>query len=166
VSKRPYDVDDFERVMTTNFSYPQVYYTPEEGFFLLHTRYGEGRRLYHTSSRDGRSWSEPVLIAAISWGHYQVSGRRGHKIGTAFNYHRPHPSDGSHWRTNLYYLETDEFGRSWSNATGEPVELPLVDPQNDCLAHDYEKENLDVYVKDVVFDSHDRPVILSESLPR
>jgi len=160
VSKRPYDVEDFDRVLTTNYSYPQPYYSPEEGFLLLHTRYGDGRRLYQASSRDGRTWSEPMLLAAINWGHYQVSGRRDGKIGTAFNYHRPHPDDGSHWRTNLYYLETDDFGQSWHNAAGGPIELPVVDPQNAALVHGYEKENLDVYMKDVVFDPDGRPVIL------
>jgi hypothetical protein len=160
VSKRPYDVDEFERVVTTNYSYPQPYYSRDEGFLLLHTRYGNGRRLYQTSSRDGRRWSEPTLLAAINWGHYQVSGRRGRRIGTAFNYHRPHPKDESHWRTNLYYVQTDDFGRSWHNAAGEPIELPLVDPQNAALVHDYEKELLDVYLKDVVFDADNRPVVL------
>ena len=55
VSKRPYDIDDFERVLSTNYSYPQPHYSPGEGFLLLHTRYGEGRRLYHMSSRGGRT---------------------------------------------------------------------------------------------------------------
>jgi len=161
VSKKPYDIDDFERVLTTNFSYPQPYYLPEEGLLLLHTRYVAGHRLLHwMSSRDGRTWSEPTLVAAIEWGHYQVSGRRGKRIGTAFNYHRPRPEDGSHWRTNLYYIETDDFGRTWHNAAGESLELPLVEAENPALVHGYENEKLDVYMKDVVFDLDDRPVIL------
>jgi hypothetical protein len=160
VSKRPYDIDDFERVLVTNFSYPQPYYTPDMGFLLLHTRYGDGRRLYQMSSREGRTWSEPTLLAAIGWGHYQVSGRRDRKIGTAFNYHRPHPKDGSHWRTNLYYMETDDFGQSWRTAASEPLDLPLADPRNTALVHDFEQEQLDVYVKDVALDASHQPVIL------
>jgi len=160
VSKRPYDIEEFEHVLTTNFSYPQPYYFSSKGFLLLHTRYGDGRRLYQTTSPDGRSWSEPRLLAGVQWGHYQVSGRHGNRIGTAFNYHRPHPRDGSHWRTNLYYMETDDFGATWHSAAGETIQLPLSDPQNPALVHDYEEETLDVYVKDVVFDSTGRPVVL------
>jgi hypothetical protein len=161
VSKKPYDVEEFELVVTTNYSYPQPYYLADRGFLLLHTRYyGDERRLYQMGSADGRTWSEPKLLAAVGMGHYQVSGRKGGKIGTAFNYHRPKPSDGSHWRTNLYYMETDDTGRTWRTAAGEPIELPLTEPENRALVHDYEEEGLDVYMKDVRFDDQNRPVLL------
>lgn len=160
VSKRPYDIEDFELVLATNFSYPQSYYSSDKGFFLLHTRYGGGRRLYQMASADGRTWSEPKLLAGIQLGHYQVSGQWGNRIGTAFNYHRPRPSDGSHWRTNLYYMETDDFGATWHNAAGETIPLPLTDPDNPALVAAYEREEFDVYMKDVAFDSVGRPVVL------
>jgi len=160
-SKKPYDVEQFELVLTTNYSYPQPYYLPDRGFLLLHTRYhGDERRLYQMASADGRTWSEPKLLACVRMGHYQVSGRKGAKIGTAFNYHRPKPSDGSHWRTNLYYMETDDMGRTWRTAGGEPIELPVAEPENPALVHDCEKEGLDVYMKDVRFDDRGRPVLL------
>lgn len=161
VSKKPYDIDEFECVLRTNYSYPQPYYSSDNGFLLLHTRYsGAQRLLYQTTSVKGRTWSEPRLLAAIEWGHYQVSGRREGRIGTAFNYHRAHPRDGSHWRTNLYYMQTDDFGATWQNAAGETLPIPLSEPQNSALVHNYEKEVLDVYMKDVVFDSQNRPIIL------
>ena len=161
VSKRPYDIDEFEYVLRTNCSYPQPYYSSAKGFLLLHTRYvGEQRLLYQTASAEGRTWSEPKLLSAVEWGHYQVSGRQAGRIGTAFNYHRAHPRDGSHWRTNLYYMQTDDFGATWQNAAGETLQLPLNEPQNAALVHDYEKEVLDVYVKDVAFDSQNRPIVL------
>jgi len=161
VSKRPYDIEEFEYVLRTNYSYPQPYYSSDEGFLLLHTRYsGDQRLLYQSASVEGRTWSEPKLLAAIEWGHYQVSGRSAGRIGTAFNYHRAHPCDGSHWRTNLYYMETDNYGATWQNAAGETLQIPLDEPQNAALGHDYEKELLDVYVKDVVFDSQNRPIVL------
>jgi hypothetical protein len=158
VSKKPYDVDAFERVRVTNFSYPQPYWMPGRGFLFLHTRYQGGRRLFLSTSPDGRDWTEPALYAAIDQGHYQVSWSNGKKVGSAFNYH-PSPQ-GLNWRTNLYYVETADFGRSWRNAQGEKIEPPLKNPTNPALVRDYRAEDLKVYVQDVNFDSAGRPVIL------
>jgi len=38
--------------------------------------------------------------------------------------------------------------------------LPLTKPKNAALIHDYQKENLNVYLKDIRFDKQQRPVIL------
>lgn len=157
-SKRPYDVDAFEYVKTTNFSYPQPYYVPGHGFLFLHTSYGGGRRLFQTSSRDGRAWSEPEMLAHVELGHYQISARCGKKIATAFNFH-PQPQ-GLNWRTSLYYMETDDFGRTWHNALGETVKLPLTSPDNPAPVRDYRAERRNVYLKDLVFDADGRPLIL------
>jgi len=159
-SLRPYSCEAFKLIRTTNFSYPQVWYIPEKGFLLLHTLYRKGRRLLHVStSADGTGWSEPRLLAAMARGHYQVSCRRGLKIGTAFNYH---PEQGGlNARTNLYYIESSDFGRSWRTAAGKPVKLPLTDPQDgETLVHRYETEGLLVYLKDLNFDRLGRPIIL------
>ena len=158
VSKKPYSIDEFEWVLTTNFSYTQPHYIPGQGFLFLHTKYGGGRRLYQMTSPDGRQWTEPQLLAAIENGHYQVSGRQGAKVGTAFNFH-PRPR-GLNWRTNLYYMDTTDMGRTWRNAAGQPLQLPLTTPANPALVHDYRAEKLNCYMKDVAFDSHGRPVLL------
>jgi len=158
VSVKPHDVDAFERVLTTNFSYTQPHYLPGRGFLFLHTKYGGGRRLFQMTSPDGRTWTEPEMLAHVEQGHYQVSGHHGGKVGTAFNFH-PTPK-GLNWRTNLYYLETDDFGRTWKNVRGEPVELPLTEPDNPALVHDYRAEKRNVYLKDLAFDAEGRPVIL------
>jgi len=158
VSKKPYDVEAFERVRVTNFSYPQPYWMPGRGFLFLHTLYQGGRRLFLSTSPDGRDWTEPVLYAAIDQGHYQVSWSNGKKVGSAFNYH-PSPQ-GLNWRTNLYYVETADFGNTWRNAQGEKIETPLKNPTNPALVRDYRAEDLKVYVQDVNFDSAGRPVIL------
>jgi hypothetical protein len=39
-STKPYSIEDFERVFTGNFSYPQAWHLPGLGFLFLHTRYG------------------------------------------------------------------------------------------------------------------------------
>ena len=159
VSTKPYSIDEFELVSVTNFSYTQPYFIPGRGFLFLHTRYQSGhRRLFQMTSPDGRTWSEPELLAYIEQGHYQISWICDGKVGTAFNFH-PAPK-GLNWRTNLYYMETDDFGKTWRTAQGEVVELPLTTPDNPALVHDYRAEGLNVYMKDLAFDAQGRPVIL------
>lgn len=159
VSSKPYSIDSFELVQTTNFSYPQVYWTAEHGFLFLHTRYLKNhRRLFFVGSADGRTWSEPQLLAYIDEGHYAISSICGNRLGVAFNYH-PAP-EGLNWRTNLYYMETVDGGRTWRNAQGELLQLPLTTPDNPALVHDYRSEKRNVYLKDVAFDGQGRPVIL------
>lgn len=158
VSKKPYDVDDFERVLTTNFSYTQPWYLPGQGFMFLQTLYRGGRKLHFQTSPDGRTWTEPSLYSAIDQGHYQVSWSDGKRVACAFNYH-PSPN-GLNWRTNLYYMETSDFGRTWRNVQGEPLKLPLTEVKNPAMVHDYEAEGLKVYVQDLNFDAAGRPVVL------
>ncbi|MBN2024224.1 MAG: BNR-4 repeat-containing protein [Pirellulales bacterium] len=158
VSTKPYSIDAFDRVLKTNFSYPQPYFVPGRGFFFLHTRYTGGRQLYQMTSPDGRMWSEPRLLSGVEMGHYQVSGRHGDKIGAAFNFH-PKPQ-GLNWRTNLYYMETSDFGRTWTTADGRALELPLTTVDNPALVAEYRSKHRNVYMKDVAFDAEGRPVIL------
>lgn len=157
-SKEPYSVDDFERVLTTNFSYPQPWHIPGQGFLFLHTRYGGGRVLYEWRSADGVTWDEGTKLAGIDQGHYQISRRQRDKVGTAFNYH-PEPR-GLNWRTNLYYMETTDFGETWHNAQGHQIDLPLTEVQNDALVHDYAADGLLVYMKDLTFDAAGNPIIM------
>lgn len=157
-STRPFDIDEFELVETTNFSYSQPWYLPGRGFLVLHTRYSPGRDLFWMTSRDGRDWDEPRPLARVAMGHYQISWHDGRTLGTAFNYH-PRPA-GLNARTNLYYLGTDDGGRTWRTAGGREVETPLTEPDNPALVRDYQSEGLLVYLKDLQFDSDGRPVIL------
>jgi len=157
--KQPYSVEEFEQKAAFNYSYGQPWFLPGQGFFFLHTRYGNrGRSLYWMTSRDGVKWDEPHLLSRIHLGHYQVSCRSGSRVGTMFNYH-PNPV-GLNQRTNLYYLETRNMGATWTNARGEAVKPPLDKPHNAALVHDYQAEGLLVYLKDVQFDGQGRPVLL------
>ncbi len=157
-SARPYSIDSFVLVRKDNFSYPQVHYLGEEGFFFFQTLYRGGRRLFWQTSPDGLRWTAPQELAGIAQGHYQVSGHYGRKVGTAFNYHPQ--KGGLNWRTNLYYLESDDLGKTWHTAAGERVSLPLREIHNPALVHDYEAEGLKVYLKDLNFDAQGRPIIL------
>lgn len=164
-SRRPYSIDEFELISKTNFSYTQPWYLPGQGFLFLHTRYqahglgsGAGRALYWMTSPDGRQWSQPHLLSFALMGHYQVSWPRGNKVGTAFNVHPP--PLGLNQRTNLYYLETSDAGRTWRTAAGDEVAVPLRSEANPALVRDYRSEGLLVYLKDIQYDARDRPIIL------
>ncbi len=186
-SGKPFSIDTFSAVRETNFSYPQPWHIPGKGFLFLHTLYIGGRHLYYSTSPDGFSWSESRKLATIAQGHYAVSWTRGPRTGIAFNYHpdlapgnwadpekpgaQPRLS-GANNRTNLYYMETDDFGRTWRTASGTPLDIPLTDPANPALVRDYAREGLLVYMMDMDFDADGRPVILyltsrgSESGPK
>ncbi|HUT35562.1 MAG TPA: BNR-4 repeat-containing protein [Planctomycetota bacterium] len=157
-SVKPYDITAFELVWKTNFSYPQPWWIEGKGFLFLHTLYRGGRMLHWSASPDGRTWSPPQRLAGIAQGHYQVSWPHKGKVGTAFNYHPP--KLGLNWRTNLYYVETDDMGKTWKTVEGKAIEPPLTTVGNDALVHDYAADKLLVYMKDINFDAGGNPVIL------
>jgi hypothetical protein len=164
-SKKPYSIDEFELIQTTNFSYTQPWWIPQHGFLFLHTLYNSGsqgtkgiRGLHLASSADGLKWSAPQLFANIEMGDYQISWPDGERVATAFDFH-PKPV-GLNARANIYFLETRDFGQSWTTADGRRVELPLTTTNNAALIYDSRRENLLVYLKDLAFDADDHPVIL------
>ncbi|MBI2437243.1 MAG: BNR-4 repeat-containing protein [Lentisphaerae bacterium] len=170
-SVRPYDIGLFERVNAVqqeesgavpfdNFSYLQVAPVRRRGFVAFLTRYRapDVRAIGFISSRDGVRWTAWQPLAAIEKGHYQVSVVGEEKAGVAFNYH---PLDGGlNSRTNVYYLETSDWGATWHTADGRRIDVPIMTKNTPALARDYEREGLKVYLNDVAFDAHRRPVIL------
>ncbi len=157
-SVEPYAIDRFHLIQETNFSYPQPWYIDGKGFLFLHTRYEGGRRnLYFITSPDGMDWSEPTLLASMQRGHYQISWRHRNKVGTAFNFHPD--KGGLNARTNLYYVETKDFGESWQAADGTKIELPMRDTDSPAIVRDYENRRL-VYLKDLTFTEQGKPVVL------
>ncbi len=180
-SVRPYDINEFEPVDAKklengelvpldNFSYVQMYYQPEHGFIGLFTHYEQKELKYGTKqsriisymqSKDGVEWSEWKDIANIEEGHYQTSFYRDGKVATTFNFHpNMEGESGLNYRTNLYYLQTNDNGQSWQNIDGEEMELPLTAIENPALVKDYAKEGLNVYINDVAFDDQGNPAIL------
>ncbi len=165
-STKPYSIEEFERVLVTNFSYTQPWYVPGEGFLFLHTRYGGGkdqginatRCLFWMTSIDGRKWEEPRMLAGIEQGDYQVSWRDGKRVATAFDFHPL--AGGLNSRANVYYLQTDDLGHTWRNVRGETVKLPLSQTNNPALVYDSRADGLLSYMRDVNFDRNGRPVIL------
>ena len=157
-SAKPYDIDAFETVVDDiSLSYGQPWWIDGRGFILIQNRYADGRAVAYQTSGDGRAWTEPKLLAQFK-GHYQISGvsRDGKRVGVAFNYH----PRGLDTRTNLYYVETNDFGTTWRNAKGDVLEVPLKEVNNSALVHDYASDGLLVYLKDIQFDDADRPILV------
>lgn len=180
-SKHPYDISGFEKIEAgklengqkvplDNFSYLQIYYDENNGFIGMFThyeqkdlRYGpkQSRIISYMTSPDGVNWSEWKDLADIEEGHYQTSFYQDGKLATAFNFH-PNTKMGAglNFRTNLYYLESTDFGKTWQNSKGERINLPLTGIENDALAEDYQSKGLNVYINDLAFDLKGNPVIL------
>lgn len=181
-SKKPYDISEFEQVHATkvvdgtavemnNFSYLQSWYQPGNGFINLFTHYDRNvipgqpskprRTIGFMTSEDGISYSEWKNLATIEEGHYQSSGQSGNTLGTSFNFHPVKEGEnGLNYRTNLYYIQTKDFGKSWETANGTEIKIPLRDIQNQALVKDYFSEGLLVYINDLTFDQNGNPVIL------
>ncbi len=170
-SEKPYDIERFrlvpvtrlvggKRKPMTNFSYMQAWCDGERGFICFFTRYNypAKRTICCMTSPDGVAWSEWRRLAKIDEGHYQVSGLGRARAGSAFNYHPK--GKGLNWRTNLYYVETRDFGETWRTAGGQKLDMPLDAPDNPALVRDYRKEKLNVYLKDIRYDADDRPLVL------
>ena len=165
-STAPYATDAFETVLETNFSYPQPWHMKGKGFLFLQTLYKRGRGLHWQTSPDGRTWSEPKLLAHMQEGHYQMSWPyKDEKVGTAFNYHptafQGNPKKkGLNWRTNLYYIETNDMGATWRTVTGESIQTPITEVKNKALIYNYEQIGQLVYVVDMTYDNEGRPILL------
>lgn len=153
-SAEPFSIEEFELISKAEFAYPQPVYAHSDGFLLLFTKYTNGRELYWKSSIDGSRWTEDTKIA--SGGHYQMTASRGNTVGTAFNTH----PDGVDTRTNIYYIQTREWGKSWQNIDNETLDLPLEKISNRAIVRDYKDESRLVYLKDINFDASGNPVFL------
>jgi hypothetical protein len=151
-------VDDFELVAEwPEMAYPQPWYVPGQGFCLLFTKYTGHRELYwSTSDPHGREWAPHRKLAGIE-GHYQVSWLRDGRIITAFNRHPGGHCDG---RTDLYFLQTNDFGRTWRTLHGGEVATPLRSEDNPARVRAFSGQGLNVYMKDINFDAHGDPVVM------
>ena len=162
-SVRPYDITEFEYINESIMAYPQVMYHPEKGFFLFFTRYDGVRQLFYQSSTDGVTWTPYRQLASIKEGdenksgHYQISNMWGTKLCTAFNRHINGNVDT---RTNIYFVQSEDWGETWTTVDGQPVETPVTERFNNALVRDYQSVGRNCYIKDVNFDEDGNPVIL------
>jgi hypothetical protein len=162
-SVKPLNIESFEQITTEEMTYPQPWNT-DFGYFHFFTKYTGVRQLYFKTSTDGIHWTDDKLLAAIpvnegeQSGHYQTSNcYQGKKLGTFFN---RHPQGNVDKRTDLYYLQTEDSGETWTNANGEKLSLPLLIQENPARVIDYSSAGKNVYLKDMGFDRKGNPVCL------
>lgn len=162
-SVNPYDITAFEYINESYMAYPQVFYDKQKGFFLFFTRYDGVRQLFWQTSKDGVNWTSYQQLASIKdgsetkSGHYQISNMYGTKLCTAFNRHINGAVDT---RTNIYFVQSTDWGETWTTVDGQPVEVPVTTLKNNALVRDYQSLGKNCYIKDVNFDSEGNPIIL------
>lgn len=162
-STKPYDITSFAYVNEDFMAYPQIFYDNDKGFFLFFTRYDGVRQIFYRTSKDGVRWSDYTKIASIKEGdekksgHYQISNMYGTKLCTAFNRHINGNVDT---RTSIYFVQSEDWGQTWTTIDGQPVELPITERFDKTLVRDYQSAGRNCYIKDVNFDSEGNPVIL------
>jgi hypothetical protein len=155
-SVEPLSTDAFELVSEEEMTYPQPWWVEGRGFVHLFTKYTGIRELYWNVSPDGRDWTEHQKLAGMG-GHYQTSNRRGDRVITAFNMH---PKGNVDQRTNLYFVQSPDMGKTWLTVEGQPVKTPMVDPACPALVRNFSAEGRLVYMKDINFDAQGNPIIL------
>lgn len=160
-SRRPYDIDAFERLEAPYFSYSQPWRLPDR-FLFLHTRYEDGgRSLYLMTSPDARRWTDPRRFVRMQKGSYQVSWNAGSRVSTVFDLHPEGSTEaGLNLRTNLYYAESTDAGETWRTVDGQALTLPIVSAKNPALVRDYQAAQRLVYLKDLTWEADGSPVIL------
>lgn len=162
-SVKPYDISEFRQITEEVMTYPQPMFIKGRGYFHFFTKYTGVRELYYETSADGKTWSEDIKLAGIKEptfgrsGHYQCSNFSGNKIFTFFNWH---PDGNVDKRTNLYFLQTHNFGESFETAEGEKLDLPLTEIASPALVMDYASHKKNVYLCDAVADNEGNPVCL------
>ena len=162
-SKKPFNIDEFEQVSEEEMTYPQPWMT-DFGFFHFFTKYTGVRQLYFETSKDGINWTDDKLLVAIPVnkgersGHYQISNCFNNKVvGTFFN---RHPQGNVDKRTDLYYVQSPDFGKTWETATGEKLKIPIIKVAAPARAMDYGSKGKNVYLKDMGFDAAGNPACL------
>ena len=144
-------------------TYPQPKYIPGKGFLHLFTKYTGVRELYFETSPDGVNWTEDQKLVGMkreedkNGGHYQISGQHGDKVVFFFNWH---PNGNVDLRTNIYYLQTTDFGKTWTTVDGKEVSIPVDDINSPVLVKEFFSQGKNVYIKDVNFDEQGNPVAL------
>lgn len=162
-SVRPYDHTSFEQITEEVMTYPQPFFIEGRGYFHFFTKYTGVRELYFETSPDGRTWSEDIKLAGIrkpayeKSGHYQVSNHSGSTIFTFFNWH---PDGNVDKRTNIYFVQTPDFGKNFLTADLEKLQLPIEDISSPALAIDYESRKKNVYLCDALADDEGNPACL------
>ena len=163
-SNQPFSIASFEIIEKSEFTYPQIWNT-HKGFFHFFTKYTGVRELYFESSLDEETWLPVQKLAGIASGkdnrsgHYQVSNEfgGGKILGTFFNRHTNGDVDT---RSDLYYVQTHDHGKSWTTIDGKEITIPIDNIDNATRVVDYHSQKKNVYMKDMGFDNLGNPICL------
>jgi hypothetical protein len=166
-SAAPYSITDFDEIAlpgsvfnnnagAVKLAYSNAFYVSGNGYMLVYNEYDDGRAAHVATSTNGTTWTEKELFDTED-GHYTVARQNGNTIGVTADYHRSGSLDH---RTNLYYVQSNNFGQTWTNVSGTPLTVPLTTRNNAALVHDYYAENQMVYMKDIDYDAAGNPILL------
>jgi len=162
-SVKPYDINCFTQITEEEMTYPQPWLIGDQGFLHLFTKYTGVRELYYETSVNGLQWTADQKLAGIReeghtrGGHYQVSNSYGNKLVTFLN---RHPKGNVDQRTDLYCVQTTDFGRTWTTVEGRALETPLTEVGSPARVQDYAAQQRNVYLKDINFDGQGHPICL------
>ncbi len=155
-SCQPYEIDRFQLVSSDEICYPQPHPVPGQGILELFTKYTGVRELYWNVRHGDGSRNVDQKLAGME-GQYQTSYQQGERVVTAFN---RHPGGTPDTRTDLYYLETRDMGKSWQSVDGVTIHPPLTDPDNPALVKAYSRDKRLVYLNSITLDHDGNPLIL------
>jgi len=154
----PYNIDNFEMIVQGEMTFPQPWWIKGKGFLNMFSKATKtGNELFWKTSADGIKWSPDNKLAGMG-GHYQVTNIYGNKLVSVFNYH---PAGVDNKRTNIYIVQTNDFGQTWETIDHKRLSIPLTEKSNDALIRNFEAENKLVFLKDLNFDYDGNPVILA-----
>jgi len=175
-SRKPYSVESFERILATPMTYPNPWWIPNKGFFLFFTKYDHNRESFWIASSDSKgladseTWRSPGQLSAWTVGQeggkpghglYQFTAARGTRVATAINNWIGRTRD----RSNLFYLQSDDMGKSWQTADGKDFTPPIREVQCPALVRDFWSDGLQVYIQHLTFDRQGCPAILFLTSP-
>lgn len=175
-SREPYRVESFEQIVATPMTYPDPWWVPGKGFFVFFTKYDHSRESFWITGRDGadlaesetwktsgqlNAWTVSPEGEGYGHGNYQFTGAQGSRVATAMNSWIGRTTDRSH----LFYLQSDDMGKTWQTADGKDFAPPVRQVQCPALVRDFWAERLQVYIQHLSFDRQGRPAILFLTAP-
>ncbi len=175
-AKKPHSVESFEQVIKTTMTYPNAWWIPNKGFVVFFTKYDHNRESFWLASPDGKgladaeTWKSPGQLSAWTVGRegdkpghglYQFTAARGSRVATAINNWIGRTRD----RSNLFYLQSDDMGKTWQTADGKDFTPPIREVKCRALVRDFWAEHLQVYIQHLTFDEEGRPAILFLTSP-
>ena len=174
-SANPGDISSFQNVAlpdglfshpgNVTLSYGNSIYDQTNGFVEVYNVYSNDRAVHVATgdlnaAGDDINWDQTSVndtaLFDMGQGHYAIARTNGSKIGILANYHEGHLNN----RTNLYYVESNDWGQTWQLPDGTPITAPITSASDASRIHDYLSEDQLVYIKSMDFDAAGNPVVM------